>query len=460
MHTETTVDDLQPLRLFFQTGATRSCAWRKQQLKKLYDLIAGNEAAIQTALFKDLGKSAEESYATDTGLVLAEIRHTLKHLARWMRPRRVRTNLVNLPAVSRIYQEPLGVILIIAPWNYPFQLSLLPMAAAIAAGNTVVLKPSELAPATADLIERLLTENFPPEMIRVIQGDGAAVVPALIRGFRFDHIFFTGSVAVGRSIYRLAAETLTPVTLELGGKSPAVVAGDADLFVAARRIIIGKFTNTGQTCIAPDYVLVHEDVHRKFLSLLQDTLIRFYGPQPEKSPDYGRIINEKCFDTLVSYLSGGRIVCGGSHDREKLYIAPTVMTDLQPGASVMQQEIFGPVLPVLTYRSPEEALGIIRQNPDPLAFYLFTRDKKQEKFWIDALPFGGGCINNALWHFTNPWLPFGGIGSSGMGAYHGEYSFRRFSHSKPLMRSSTHVDPALKYPPFRGKLKWFKFFIK
>lgn len=460
MHTAIPSDSLQPLRLFFQTGATRPHTWRKQQLQKLCDLIVRNDADIQAALFKDLGKGAEEAYATETGLILAEIRYTIKNLSRWMRPRRVKTNLVNLPATSYIYQDPLGVVLIIAPWNYPFQLSLLPLVSAIAAGNTVVLKPSELAPATAGLITKLITENFPPEMIRVVLGDGAAIVPALIRSFRFDHIFFTGSVAVGRSVYQLAAETLTPVTLELGGKSPAVVAKDADLAVAARRIIVGKFTNAGQTCIAPDYLLVHADIRDEFLGLLQETIGRFYGPQPEKSTDYGRIINKKRFDTLVNYLSGSRIIHGGSHDRETLYIAPTLLADPDPGSAIMQEEIFGPLLPVLTYRSDEEALAIIRQNPDPLAFYLFTGDSGQQRFWIDALPFGGGCVNNADWHFTNPYLPFGGIGNSGIGAYHGRFSFFRFSHAKPVMRSSTRIDPALKYPPFKGKLKWFKFFIR
>ena len=269
------IEELNALRGFFHTGATRTYAWRREQLQRLYQVVAANEAAIQQALYADLKKSPEEAYATETGLVLSEIRYTLKHLSRWMRPRRVRTNLVNLPASSTIYQDPLGVILVIAPWNYPFQLSFVPLAAAIAAGNTVVLKPSELAPATAALIEKLLTENFPPALVHVVQGDGAAVVPAMLRDFRFDHIFFTGSVAVGRSIYQLAADKLTPVTLELGGKSPAVVAEDADLAVAARRIIVGKFTNAGQTCIAPDYLLVHANVRDRFLAMLQDTGERY-----------------------------------------------------------------------------------------------------------------------------------------------------------------------------------------
>lgn len=455
-----TTNELQSLRHTFQTGITRPYTWRKQQLQRLYDLIKSNETAIYEALYADLKKSPEETYATETGLVLAEMRHAIKHLKKWMRPRTVRTNLVNLPATSKIYQDPLGVILIIAPWNYPLQLSLVPLAAAIAAGNTVVLKPSELAPATAAILEKLITENFSPDLIRVVQGDGAAVVPMMIRAFRFDHIFFTGSAAVGKAIYQLAAEQLIPTTLELGGKSPAIVGEDANLVIAARRIIVGKFTNAGQTCVAPDYLLVHEDIAAQFLLQLRTTIQKFYGGRPEQSPDFGRIINEKRFDTLVGYLEQGNIVCGGNYDRQTLYIAPTLLTDMKPDAAIMQEEIFGPLLPVLTYKTTQEALDIIRRCPDPLAFYLFTNSRKKERQWIEAVRFGGGCVNNADWHFTNPYIPFGGIGNSGIGAYHGKYSFDRFTHQKPVLRSSTRIDPALKYPPFKGKLKWFKRFIR
>ncbi|HXB95701.1 MAG TPA: aldehyde dehydrogenase family protein, partial [Puia sp.] len=438
--------DIRLLRAYFDTGTTRDYTWRIQQLERLRQAILDNDEAIREALYSDLHKGAEETYATETGLVLAEISHALKHLRRWMRPRRVGTNLVNWPAASRIYQDPLGVVLIIAPWNFPLQLSLLPLAAALAAGNTVVLKPSELAPATSALIDRLINACFPGDIVRVIQGDGATVVPNLIRGFRFDHIFFTGSIGVGRSIYRLAAEQLVPVTLELGGKSPVVVAGDADVAVAARRIITGKFANAGQTCIAPDYLLVHADIRDELLRQLQDTLLDCYSEAPENSPDYGRIINEKRFEVLVRHLSEGKILHGGGHDRATRYIAPTLLEDVSPDSPLMQEEIFGPLLPVFTYRTMEEALAFVRRHPDPLAFYLFTRDRRLEKTWIGALPFGGGCINNTDWHFTNPYLPFGGIGDSGIGAYHGEHSFGRFSHAKPVMRSYTFIDPRIKYP--------------
>jgi aldehyde dehydrogenase (NAD+) len=452
--------DMQQLRQFFDSGATRSYEWRRQQLQKLQQAILEHDPAIHQALHADLRKSPEEAYGSETGLVLSEIRHTLAHLKKWMRPRSVRTNLVNWPSSSRIYRDPLGVVLIIAPWNYPLQLALLPLAGAIAAGNAVVLKPSELAPATAILLEKILTSLFPPDYVRVIQGDGAVVVPALLSNFRFDHIFFTGSVPTGRSIYRLAAQDLVPVTLELGGKSPAVVEKDADLVTTARRIVLGKFTNAGQTCIAPDYLLLHADIKDRLLQQLQVTIKKFYGDDPQKSPDYSRIIHARRFDTLVSYLSQGRIVSGGQYDKEDLFIAPTLLENVALDEPLMTEEIFGPLLPVFTYRTMEEALAIIRRHPGPLAFYLFTKDKGIQKRWMEKLPFGGGCINNTDWHFTNHHLPFGGIGNSGIGAYHGKYTFDTFSHAKPVMRTPVFIDPAIKYPPFKGKLKWFKIFMR
>lgn len=452
--------ELLPLRTYFLSGVTRSYDWRRQQLLLLKRAILRYEDEIHQALYADLKKSPEEAYGTETGLVLAEINTTLRHLRKWMRPRRAPTNLVNLPASSRIYRDPLGTVLIIAPWNYPFQLSLIPLAGAIAGGNCVVLKPSELAPATAAILEKLLTGIFPPEFIRVMSGDGAVIVPALIRSFRFDHIFFTGSVSVGRAVYQQAAAQLVPVTLELGGKSPVVVERDADIKTTARRIALGKFTNAGQTCIAPDYLLLHEDIKDALLRQLQQTLFEFYGEKAEESYDYGRIINEKRFDKLIGYLSQGKIITGGRHDRKTLFLSPTLLEDVLPDQPLMTEEIFGPLLPVLTYRTMEEALAIIQRNPNPLAFYLFTRDADKQKAWIERLPFGGGCINNAEWHFANYHLPFGGIGGSGIGAYHGKYTFDTFTHAKPVMRTPTGIDPAIKYPPFKGKLKWFKLFFR
>jgi aldehyde dehydrogenase (NAD+) len=465
--------DLRPLRQFFDSGGTRPYEWRRQQLLSLRQMILDHEEEIYAGLHKDLGKSPEEAYGSEVGLVLSEISHTLKRLRQWMRPRRVGTNLVNWPSSSTIYRDPLGVVLVIAPWNYPLQLSLLPVAAALAGGNAIVLKPSELAPATATLIEKMVTATFPRECITVVQGDGATVVPALISSFRFDHIFFTGSVAVGRSVYQLAAQQLIPVTLELGGKSPVVVANDADLRITARRIAVGKFTNAGQTCIAPDYILVQRAVKDELVSRLVAVIGQFYGAKPEESPDYGRIINERRFDTLVGYLRQSNVLFGGQYDRNRLFIGPTLL-EVAPGGEgsvpgkggvapdmpVMNDEIFGPLLPIVTYDTMHEAVAIVRRHPDPLAFYLFTRDKETEKMWLENVCFGGGCINNTDWHFTNPHLPFGGVGNSGFGAYHGKRSFDTFTREKAVMKTPAFPDPDIKYPPFKGKMKWFKFFLK
>jgi aldehyde dehydrogenase (NAD+) len=452
--------DLSSLRRHFLSGVTRPYSFRKQQLQNLQQAIRTFEPEIHAALHTDLNKSPEEAYGTETGLVLAELNDTLKNLKKWMRPRRVSTNLANLPSSSKVYRDPLGVVLIIAPWNYPFQLALIPLLAAIAGGNCAVVKPSELAPATAAVIEKILRTNFPKDYIHVAQGDGQTTIPAMIKSFRFDHIFFTGSIPVGRSIYQLAAEQLIPVTLELGGKSPAVVERDAHIPTAARRIAFAKFTNAGQTCIAPDYLLLHEDIKEEFLNTLQQTLLKFYGERAENSPDYGRIINEKRFDKLVSYLTQGKIVAGGRHDRSQLFLSPTILEEVSPDQPVMTEEIFGSVLPVFTYRTMEEALALISRNPDPLAFYIFTQDSKIENAWIRQLSFGGGCINNAAWHFANYHLPFGGIGASGIGAYHGKFSFDTFTHAKAVMKTPTWIDPSLKYPPFKGKLKWFRWLLR
>ncbi len=325
--------DLLALRRFFQSGVTRPYAWRRQQLLALKRAILQHEEEIHAALYADLKKSPEEAYATETGLVLAEINTTLTHLRKWMRPQRVSTNLVNFPSSSRIYRDPLGVVLVIAPWNYPFQLALIPLLAAIAGGNGAVLKPSELAPATAALIEKILAGIFSPDYVRVVQGEGSTVVSGLMRSFRFDHIFFTGSIPVGRVIYQLAAADLIPVTLELGGKSPVVVERDAHIRSAARRIVLAKFTNVGQTCIAPDYLLVHAAIKDELLQAIQSSILQFYGERAEDSYDYGRVINEKRFDKLVSYLSQGKILSGGRHDRSRLFISPTIMEGVAHGSA-------------------------------------------------------------------------------------------------------------------------------
>ena len=451
---------LQAMRQFYNSGVTKDHAFRKQQLLTLKKIIIQYEQEIYKALYTDLKRSKEETYATENGLLLAEINTALKNLHKWMCPRRTATNLVNLPSSSVIHYEPLGVVFIIAPWNYPLQLLLVPLAGAIAAGNCAVLKPSELAPATAEIIDKIVTEAFAPEYVKVIQGEGAEVVPQMISSFRFDHIFYTGSIPVGRSIYQMAAQELVPVTLELGGKSPAIIEADADINTSARRIVLGKFVNAGQTCIAPDYVLVHQHVYEKFIAALKHTLRQFYGSDPRQSDDYGRIINERRFNTLVQYLEEGDIVTGGETDREGLYIAPTVLTNIIPDAAIMQEEIFGPILPILPFSNAEEALAVINKNPDPLSLYVFTSDRSKEAFWIRNIRFGSGCINNAVWQFANHHIPFGGIGNSGKGAYHGKHSFLILSHAKPVMKTPVWFDPSIKYPPFGRKMKWFKRLIR
>lgn len=451
---------LRSMREFYESGATRSYAFRKKQLKVLKAGILKNEEEINEALFWDLKKSKEATYATETGLVLADINMALKNLHRWMKHERAKTNLLNFPSSGRIIHDPKGVVLIIAPWNYPLNLLLLPLVGAIAAGNCAVLKPSEVAPATASVIEKIINEIFPREYIKVYQGEGSEIIPALMQDFRFDHVFYTGSIAVGKSIYQMAAKDLIPVTLELGGKSPAIIESDADIITSAKRIVLGKFLNAGQTCVAPDYLLVHADIMDKFILELKKTINKFFTNNARESEDYGKIINEKRFDKLVSYLDQGEIVAGGKYDRSVLYIEPTILKNIPADAPIMNEEIFGPILPVIGFASQEEALNIIKKNENSLAFYVFTSDKNKEKLWLEKVAFGGGCVNNTVLHFSNPHLPFGGIGNSGFGSYHGKKSFNEFTHAKSIMKTPFWFDPAIKYPPFKGRLKLFKFLIK
>jgi len=323
-----------------------------------------------------------------------------------------------------------------------------------------VIKPSELAPATAEVIATIIRETFPPEYIHCVTGEGHEVIPNMMQAFTFNHVFFTGSTAVGRIIYKLAAERLVPVTLELGGKSPCVVESDANIPVAAKRIALTKFSNAGQMCVAPEFVLVHESVKERFVAEMKKTLPRLYGEKAEESDYFGRMINEKQFDRVSGYLSQGNIIHGGRTLREKLFIEPTLLTDVSPDSSVMKDEIFGPVLPVISFSTREEALSWIRPNPDPLAFYVFTSSRVKEKEWLESVPAGGVCVNNSSWHLTNHHLPFGGRGTSGMGAYHGRFSFETFSHRKAVMRTPTWIDPGIRYPPYKGKLGLFKRIIR
>lgn len=451
---------LQQLRNFYNGFYTRDYQFRRQQLQTLRNAILQHEKDLYDALYSDLKKSAEESWVTEIGFLVAEINHTLKHLHHWMKPKKVSTNLMNLPSKSLIYKEPLGVVLIIGPWNYPLQLLFTPLVGALAAGNCAVLKPSEFAPATSAVMKNIVEENFSKEYIFYAEGDGATIVPQMMNSFRFDHIFYTGSIPVGKIIYEMAAKQLIAATLELGGKSPCVVESDAKLKVAAKRIALTKFSNAGQMCVAPDYVLVHQSIKEKFIAELKNAVQQFFSEDPSASYNYGKIINEKQFNRLIDYLQTGKIIYGGKHNATTLYIEPTIIENVPIESTIMGEEIFGPILPLLTFNTFEEAKAIIERNANPLAFYIFTESKETEKQWIEKISFGGGCINNASWHLTNFNLPFGGRGNSGIGAYHGKYSFDVFSHQKAIMKTPTWFDPKIKYPPFKGKLNLFKKLIR
>ena len=444
-------------RSFFDKGATLTYAFRKSMLEKLQRAIKSQEASIVQALHDDLKKSHTESYLTEIGVVHGEIDYALKHLKEWMKPERRATPMALQVSKSEIRYEPKGVVLIIAPWNYPFNLIFAPLVGAIAAGNCAVIKPSEEAPATAKIVEEIINAVFDNGYISVVQGIGSDIVPHLLNSHVFNHIFFTGSPGVGKAIAKQAAENLVSTTLELGGKSPAIIDASANLKIAAKRIVWGKFINAGQTCVAPDYLLVEEKIKIEFLELLKKTIVDFYGANPQESPDYPRMIHERRFDAISKYLQEGKIEYGGKTDRKDLYIEPTLLTEVDMNTKVMQEEIFGPVLPILTFTNSDEVLKIIRKNRYPLACYYFGTDQKRQDLVLNNISFGGGCVNNTLVHLGNPDLPFGGVQTSGSGNYHGRYSFLCFSHSKSVMKSKTWFDPFIKYPPFNKlKLKVFK----
>ncbi len=442
---------IQPLRNYFLTGATQSYDFRLNQLKRLKKVVLEHEKELYQALYADLKKTDEDAWATEVGFFLSELNNTIEHLKGWMQPHSVGTNMVNQPSTSYTIQEPLGVVCIIAPWNYPFQLLFTPLIGAIAGGNCAVLKPSEFAPATAKVMGKIIDSIFADNYILFVEGEGATVLPQLLTENRFDHIFYTGSTVVGKIIYKYAAEQLVPVTLELGGKSPAVIASDANIRVAARRLANPKFSNAGQMCIAPDYVLVPTELKEDLIKELVKAIQQFYGANAEASEHYGKIINDKQWLRLTSYLSEGEIVYGGKSDRSTLFIEPTIMTGIHADANIMKDEIFGPILPIITYQSNEEALAVIQKNPNPLAFYVFTENKEDEQYWLTNVPSGGACVNNATMHITNHDLPFGGRGFSGIGAYHGKTSFDTFTHTKSVLKTPTFIDPSFKYPPYKGK---------
>lgn len=435
---------------YFQSGATLPLEFRLAQLRSLYRGIKRFEPQILEALRSDLGKSAEESYMSEIGMCLTEIRHTARHLREWSRPQRVPTPLMHFPGSSRIVREPRGVCLIIAPWNYPFLLAVGPMISAIAAGNCVTLKPSEYAPATAAVLEKMLDVCFEGRFCRTVTG--GAEVSAAETARPYDMIFFTGSTAVGRKVMAAAAQNLTPVVLELGGKSPCIVDETADLPVAAARIIWGKCLNSGQTCVAPDYVLVARSRKDALIREMQKAICRFYGEDPCENSAYPRIVNERHFDRLAAMLPEDPAV-GGRVDRESLRIEPTLIeTTLNDQSPLMTEEIFGPLLPIVPYDNIHEALVYILSRPRPLALYLFSRNRKLQRRVVETIPFGGGCINDTISHITTPYLPFGGTGDSGMGAYHGRCGYETFTHAKSILSKPFRPDLPVRYPPLTGKL--------
>ena len=443
------------LRRSFETGITRSAEWRRHQLERLQALMEENEAEILAALRTDLGKPTFEAWGAENRALLNSLELAQKHLTAWMKPRKIGAPLAVQPSTARIYPEPLGVVLVIAPWNYPLQLALEPLVGAIAAGNCAVVKPSEVTPATSALMARLVPRYLDPECIAVVEG-GVPQTTALLAQ-RFDHIFYTGNGTVGRVVMAAAAKNLTPVTLELGGKSPCIVDDDVDLEVAAHRIVFGKFANAGQTCIAPDYVLAVGSVEAPLLGRIASVIREFYGDDPKKSLSYARIVNERHLQRLEKLLGSGERVLGGEIDASERYLAPTVLRNVDPGSPVMSEEIFGPILPVLTVPDVDAAIQFVNLRPKPLALYVFTRNDDHSRRVIERTSSGGACLNDTLSHVLCDTLPFGGVGESGMGAYHSQATFDTFTHFKSVLDRPTYLDPKLRYPPYdANKLKWVR----
>ncbi len=444
---------IQHQRAFFSSGRTRELSFRLEQLRALKALITRNETAIIDALRLDLHRPDVEAYGGDVAIIVNEIDHAVKHLRQWARPRSTKMPIAFFPARSRILQEPYGVALIISPWNFPFQLTFCPLVGAIAAGNCALLKPPVAAPKSEKLIAAMVRDWFDPGFVSVVEG-GAETAEALLAE-RFDYIFFTGGPATGRRVMQAAAKHLTPVTLELGGKNPCIVDADVDIDTAARRIVWGKFFNAGQSCVAVDYLLVDKRITRTLLDRIVHAITEFYGADPESSPDYGRIVNETHFNRLVRLMGTGRIVAGGSTNPASRYIAPTVLTGISMSSPIMEDEIFGPLLPVIEYEDLDQAIEIANSRPRPLALYVFSRDREKQERALRRIPAGGGCINETAIHETAG-LPFGGIGESGMGAYHGKASFDTFSRSSSFITNGFWFDIPLRYPPYKGKLKWIR----
>jgi aldehyde dehydrogenase (NAD+) len=432
--------------------------YRKETLTKLLNNLTIHENEIVQALYDDFKKPAFEAVITETNYVISELKDTIRNLHKWAKPKKVLPSILNFPSKDYIYKEPYGKVLIIAPWNYPYQLALCPLISAVAAGNQVVLKPSELTPNTSAVIAKIIKKTFHVNHVEVIQG-GVDISQKLLSQ-RWDYIFFTGSVAVGKIVAKAAAENLTPVTLELGGKNPCIVDETANLKLAAKRIVWGKFINAGQTCIAPDYILVQKDMKNKFVDYLKEEIKMAYGTNPEDSPDFARIINTKNCNRLASMIEADKVIFGGQTDIANCYVAPTLIEESNPDSLIMQDEIFGPLLPILTYQTEADINTIISKYEKPLSLYVFTENKSFADKIIQNYSFGGGCINDTLIHFSNKRLPFGGVGHSGIGAYHGSLSFDTFSHKKGIVKKANWLDLPMRYAPYNGKLKSIKKLLK
>lgn len=438
---------------FFKTQQTKKIKFRKMYLEKLRDIIIKHEELLYEAIDKDFGKSKFDTFTTEISFILNDINYYLNNLNSLSKPKKVRTNLANQIGKSSIHPEPLGCILVIGAWNYPYQLSLSPVIAALAAGNCCILKPSEIAENTMKVMAKIINENFPPEYLYVYEG-GIDETTELLK-LKFDKIFFTGSTKVGKIVYQAAAEHLTPVVLELGGKSPAIVTKDADFEVAAKRIVWGKFLNAGQTCVAPDYLLVEESIHEQFLETLRKYITEF--KYSSDSGQYTRIINERNFQRLVKLINKEKIYFGGNYDEKKLFIEPTLLNNISWEDDVMQEEIFGPILPVISFTNFNLVLNTLLELEKPLAAYLFTQNSEEKEAFTTKLSFGGGCINDVIMHLSNDRLPFGGVGNSGTGSYHGKFGFEAFSHQKSILEKSTWGEPNVKYPPYsEKKLNWIR----
>ncbi len=437
---------VQQQRAFFSTGQTRPVSFRIDSLKKLKQAVAAHEADILSALRSDLNKPHFEGYMTEIGMVLDELSFMLSHVKKWARSRRVKTPLHEFYSKSFVSPEPYGVVLVMAPWNYPFQLAIEPLIGALAAGNTCILKPSAYAPRTSSAVRCLLMSVFPPEYVAVVEG-GRAENTALLEQ-KFDYIFFTGSVGVGKLVMEAAARHLTPVSLELGGKSPCIVDASANLAIAAKRLAFGKFLNAGQTCVAPDYLLVQDTVQDELLALLKRETSRFFEAGFD---DFPTIVNEKHYERIMRLIEPERVFFGGSGDPSRRFIEPTVLVNVEADAPVMREEIFGPVLPVLTWHTPDEAIDFIASRPKPLALYLFTSDKAVERAVLNSCSFGGGCINDTIIHLATSRMGFGGVGESGMGSYHGKSSFDTFTHYRSIVKKSCRIDLPMRYRPYTDR---------